>query len=59
MMLPRILGATSANAAQQPSGARACIGKRYASANSGEPVPDYVFSAYAKLMRRGLSPAKD
>ena len=40
-------------------GARACIGKRYASANSGEPVPDYVFSAYAKLMRRGLSPAKD
>ena len=37
-------------------GARACMGKRYG-ADSNVPVPGYVFSAYAKLMRRGLSPA--
>jgi AcrR family transcriptional regulator len=35
-------------------GARACMGKRYG-ADNNVPVPDYVFSAYAKLMRRGLS----
>jgi AcrR family transcriptional regulator len=38
-------------------GARACMGKRYG-ADSSVPTPDAVFSAYAKLMRRGLSPAK-
>jgi AcrR family transcriptional regulator len=40
-------------------GARACIGKRYAGADSDAPVPEHVFSAYAKLMRRGLSSARE
>jgi AcrR family transcriptional regulator len=39
-------------------GARACMGKRYAGGDSDAPVPEHVFSAYAKLMRRGLSSAK-
>lgn len=39
-------------------GARACLGKRYANPDSGEPVPDCVFSAYEKLMRRGLFPTR-
>lgn len=39
-------------------GARACMGKRYAGANGDAPVPDHVFSAYSKLMRRGLAPAQ-
>ena len=37
-------------------GARTCLGKRYASPDRGEPVPEYVFSAYEKMMRRGLFP---
>jgi len=37
-------------------GARACLGKRYANPDDGEAVPEYVMSAYAKLMRRGLFP---
>jgi len=37
-------------------GARACLGKRYANPDSEEAVPDYVMSAYSKLMRRGLFP---
>jgi AcrR family transcriptional regulator len=37
-------------------GARACLGKRYANPDSDEAVPDYVMSAYSKLMRRGLFP---
>jgi AcrR family transcriptional regulator len=37
-------------------GARACMGKRYG-ADSRVPVPAFVFSAYEKLMRRGLSSA--
>jgi AcrR family transcriptional regulator len=40
-------------------GARACMGKRYAGADGDAPVPEHVFSAYAKLMRRGLSSAKE
>lgn len=40
-------------------GARACMGKRYAGADSHAPVPEHVFSAYSKLMRRGLSSAKE
>lgn len=39
-------------------GARACMGKRYAGADGDGTVPDHVFSAYAKLMRRGLSTKK-
>ena len=38
-------------------GARACLGKRYANPDSEEAVPDYVMSAYSKLMRRGLFPS--
>ena len=37
-------------------GARACLGKRYAKPGDAETVPDYVMSAYSKLMRRGLFP---
>jgi hypothetical protein len=37
-------------------GARACLGKRYGNPEGDAPVPDHVFSAYAKLMRRGLFP---
>ena len=37
-------------------GARACLGKRYAKPGDEETVPDYVMSAYSKLMRRGLFP---
>ncbi len=37
-------------------GARTCLGKRYANPDRGEPVPEYVFSAYEKMMRRGLFP---
>jgi AcrR family transcriptional regulator len=37
-------------------GARACLGKRYAKPDGDEAVPEYVMSAYAKLMRRGLFP---
>ncbi len=37
-------------------GARACLGKRYASEDPEKPVPDHVMSAYSKLMRRGLFP---
>lgn len=37
-------------------GARACLGKRYAKPGDNETVPEYVMSAYSKLMRRGLFP---
>jgi AcrR family transcriptional regulator len=37
-------------------GARACLGKRYANLDCEEAVPDYVITAYSKLMRRGLFP---
>jgi AcrR family transcriptional regulator len=37
-------------------GARACLGKRYAHLDNHEAVPDYVITAYSKLMRRGLFP---
>ncbi len=37
-------------------GARACLGKRYANLDNHEAVPDYVITAYSKLMRRGLFP---
>jgi AcrR family transcriptional regulator len=37
-------------------GARACLGKRYAKPGDDETVPEYVMSAYSKLMRRGLFP---
>ncbi len=39
-------------------GARACMGKRYANLDNEENVPEYVISAYSKLMRRGLFPNK-
>jgi AcrR family transcriptional regulator len=39
-------------------GARACMGKRYAGIEGDAPVPEHVFSAYAKLMRRGLTSAR-
>jgi hypothetical protein len=37
-------------------GMRTYLGKQYANPNSDESVPDYVISAYAKLIRRGLFP---
>jgi len=37
-------------------GMRTYLGKQYANPDGDEPVPDYVISAYAKLIRRGLFP---
>ncbi len=37
-------------------GARAYLGRAYAKFGTGETVPEFVLSAYAKLIRRGLFP---
>ncbi len=37
-------------------GARAYLGRAYAQFGKGESVPEFVMSAYAKLIRRGLFP---
>jgi AcrR family transcriptional regulator len=37
-------------------GMRTYLGKQYAMPHTDEPVPEYVISAYAKLIRRGLFP---
>jgi AcrR family transcriptional regulator len=37
-------------------GARAYLGRAYTHYGSGAPVPEFVLSAYAKLIRRGLFP---